>query len=82
MVEFGAKLSFFFFCSVYLYEKLNYVNGCVVRMLLEAKPIKVLSEPIFVLNLIDIAIQICSAIGEKQPVTTSAKADSSFSFTG
>jgi len=51
-------------------------------MLVEAKPIKVLSEPIFVLKLIDISIQICSVIGEKQAVTTSAKADSNFSFTG
>jgi len=42
IVGFGVKLSFFFFGSVYLYKKLNYVNCCVVRMLLEVKPTKVL----------------------------------------
>jgi hypothetical protein len=40
-----------FYGSVYPYENLNYVNGCVVRILLEAKPIKVLSETTFLLKL-------------------------------
>jgi hypothetical protein len=48
-VGFGAKFNFF--GSVYLYEKLNYVNGCVrSQMVLEATPIKVLSEPIVLLK--------------------------------
>lgn len=49
IVGFGAKFNFF--GSVYLYEKLNYVNGCVrSQMVLEATPIKVLSEPIVLLK--------------------------------
>jgi hypothetical protein len=52
IVGFGVKLSyFFFFWFCISVKKLNYVSGFVVRMLLEAKPIKVLSEPIVLLKL-------------------------------